>query len=89
MPGPECGGGADLKDYSVRWHVAAVGVMLAVSLLGSLLPVALHLSSSRPGVTTGIRLGTYFGERGSCCWEGLLLLRRGGCLLLGGAAACC
>lgn len=59
--GPECGGGADLTDYSVRWHVAGAGIMLAVSLLGSLLPVALHLSSSRPGVTTGIRLGTYFG----------------------------
>lgn len=60
-----CSGAAaeDLKNYDVHAHVAAVFILLAVSLAGALAPVAARLSSSRAGVTTAIRLGTYFGAR--------------------------
>lgn len=62
-PPDPCAAAEGLQDYSVGLHVAAIFILLVVSLVGALLPVALHVSSGRPGVTTGIRLGTFFGER--------------------------
>lgn len=49
------------EDYNLRLHLAGVGFMLLASLAGALAPVALRLSSGSQGVTTGVRLGTYFG----------------------------
>ena len=48
-------------DYSVGLHIGAVFILLAVSLLGSLLPVALHISSKSTLVLTLVKLGTFFG----------------------------
>lgn len=48
-------------EYSVSLHIAAVFILLGVSLLGSLAPVALHVSGSSRGVTTAVKLGTFFG----------------------------
>jgi hypothetical protein len=58
------------QPYDLPLHAAAVGILLGVSLLGSLGPVALRLSSSSGAVTVAIRLGTYFG--GSPCSCSLL-----------------
>lgn len=55
---------ASQEGYSVPWHVAAVFILLAASLAGSLAPVGLHTSSSRDGpMATAVRMGTFFGER--------------------------
>ena len=48
-------------DYSVGLHIGSVFILLAVSLLGSLLPVALHISSKSTLVLTLVKLGTFFG----------------------------
>lgn len=62
------------EDYSVPLHLAAVFILLGVSLLGSLAPVALHLSGSSRGVTTAVKLGSFFGERCLSLWLCLMPL---------------
>lgn len=47
--------------YDLGLHVAAIGIMLAVSLAGALAPVALRLSSSGARVGVATKLGTFFG----------------------------
>lgn len=49
------------EDYSISLHIAAVFILLGVSLLGSLAPVALHLSGRSRSVTTAVKFGTFFG----------------------------
>ena len=61
-PGDPCAGPGAQQDYDLPLHLAAVVVLLGVSLAGSLGPVALHLSSASSAVSTAIRLGTFFGE---------------------------
>ena len=55
-------------DYDLALHIGSVFILLAISLAGSLLPVALRrLSGSKAGsryssmVTTAITLGCLFG----------------------------
>ncbi|EFN50937.1 hypothetical protein CHLNCDRAFT_141589 [Chlorella variabilis] len=60
-PGDPCAGPGAQQDYDLPLHLAAVVVLLGVSLAGSLGPVALHLSSASSAVSTAIRLGTFFG----------------------------
>ena len=55
-----------LQDYNLGLHIGSVFILLAVSLAGSLAPVALRLCSAQSsGVSTAIKLGTYFGARAS------------------------
>jgi hypothetical protein len=51
----------ELRYYNMGLHIGSVFILLGVSLLGSLAPVALHISSTSKNTTTAIRLGTYFG----------------------------
>ncbi|KAL4439927.1 hypothetical protein ABPG75_002928 [Micractinium tetrahymenae] len=50
-----------LDKYDLPLHIASAFILLAVSLLGSLGPLVLRLSSRRPAVVAAIRLGSFFG----------------------------
>lgn len=48
-------------------HIGSVFILLAVSLAGSLAPVALRLCSTQSTcVSTAIKLGTFFGAPSLC-----------------------
>lgn len=52
----------ELVNYDLPLHIASVFILLGVSLLGSLGPVAIRLSAAAsPAAATAIRLGSYFG----------------------------
>ena len=46
---------AGLEDYNLGLHIGAVFILLAVSLLGSLIPVALHIGRHRSAITTAVK----------------------------------
>jgi zinc transporter 1/2/3 len=50
-----------LTGYSLGMHIGSVFILLGVSVAGSLLPLALHVSSKSSLVLTAVKLGTYFG----------------------------
>ncbi|KAI3423948.1 hypothetical protein D9Q98_009782 [Chlorella vulgaris] len=49
------------EQYDLALHLGSIGILLVVSMVGSLGPVALHLTSRSTAVSTAIRLGTFFG----------------------------
>jgi zinc transporter 1/2/3 len=55
-----------LEDYNLSLHVGSVFILLGVSLLGSLAPVAIGVLARSPRVGVAIRLGTYFGGPPGC-----------------------
>lgn len=61
-----------LEAYDLPLHIASIFILLAVSLLGSLGPLAVRMSSRHPAVAAAIRLGSFFGEMfcPACVWGG-------------------
>lgn len=52
-----------MEAYDLPLHIGSVFILLGVSLLGTLAPVVVRLSSRRPAVAAALRLGSFFGKQ--------------------------